>query len=87
MANSLTKEEKEILDSVELGEWKSTPNFQKRKVELQKIASATLTKNKNVNIRISERDLQELQKQAIKEGLSYQNFISSILHKFAGENI
>jgi predicted DNA binding CopG/RHH family protein len=38
--------------------------------------------DKRINIRISEKDLIKLQRRAVKEGLPYQTFISSILHKF-----
>jgi len=30
----------------------------------------------------SERDLIELQREAVKEGLPYQTYVSSIIHKF-----
>jgi predicted DNA binding CopG/RHH family protein len=45
-------------------------------------ARNTLRKDKRLNIRISERDLVELQRKAVKEGLPYQTYVSSILHKF-----
>ena len=80
--NDLDKEEKEILDSFEKGEWKSTSDLSKRKVMLKEYARSTIRKEKRVNIRISERDLKELQRIALKEGLPYQTFISSILHKY-----
>lgn len=53
-----------------------------RKKRLKDSAQATLRKDKRVNIRISERDLNELQRKAVHEGLPYQTFIASILHKF-----
>jgi len=87
MTNNLTNEELDILESFEKGEWKSVPNIKKRKEELKQYTRATLRKDKRVNIRISERDLQELQRQAVHEGLPYQTFISSILHKFVNGNL
>jgi len=78
----LSKEEKEILDSVENGEWKTVSGLEKEKKRFQEYAKATLRKNKRINIRISEKDLVNLQKKAIDEGLPYQTFISSILHKY-----
>jgi predicted DNA binding CopG/RHH family protein len=33
-------------------------------------------------MRISERDLLELQRKAVREGLPYQTYVSSIIHKF-----
>ena len=86
MTNNLVNEERDILESFERGEWKSVPNIEKRKEDLKQYARATLRKDKRVNIRISERDLKELQRQAVHEGLPYQTFISSILHKFVNGN-
>ena len=80
--NKLDKEEKELLDSFEKGEWKSRSNLSDRKEELRGYARATIRKDKRVNIRISERDLKELQRIALREGLPYQTLISSILHKY-----
>jgi predicted DNA binding CopG/RHH family protein len=82
MKTRLTKEEKEILDSFEKGEWVPVTNLSKRKKELAQYARNTLKKDKRLNIRISERDLLELQRKAVKEGLPYQTYVSSILHKF-----
>ena len=78
----LTKEEKDILDSVENGEWERIPNFKKEVARYKKAAHATVRKDKRVNIRMTERDLIHFQKTAVYEGLPYQTFISSILHKF-----
>lgn len=78
----LSKEEKEILDSVERGEWRRIPNFKKEAKRYQDYARATLRKDKRVNIRMTEKDLVHFQKKAVEEGLPYQTFISSILHKY-----
>ena len=82
MKTKLTKEEKEILDSFERGEWVPVTDLSKRKKELAEYARNTLRKDKRLNIRISERDLIELQRKAVKEGLPYQTYVSSIIHKF-----
>jgi predicted DNA binding CopG/RHH family protein len=82
MKNRLTEEEKEILDSFERGEWIPVKDLSKRKRDLIRYAQNTLKKDKRLNIRISERDLNELQKKAVSEGLPYQTFVSSIIHKF-----
>ena len=78
----LTKEEKDILDSVERGEWKRIPNYRKEVARYREAARATMRKDKRVNIRMTERDLVHLQKTAMHEGLPYQTLISSILHKY-----
>lgn len=78
----VSKEEKELLDSVERKEWVSIPDFRKEAKRYQEYARATFRKDKRVNIRISEKDLAKIQKRALQEGLPYQTLISSILHKF-----
>jgi predicted DNA binding CopG/RHH family protein len=78
----IDKDEREILDSVERDEWKTIPEVEKETKRYQKYARAAFRKDKRINIRISEKDLIKLQRRAVKEGLPYQTFISSILHKF-----
>ncbi|MBU4487032.1 MAG: antitoxin [Candidatus Delongbacteria bacterium] len=77
-----SKEEKELLNSVEKGEWKQVTDFKAKSAKYKQIAESTERKDKRVNIRITERDLIHLQKKALKEGLPYQSLISSILHKY-----
>ncbi len=83
----LTKEEKDILESVENGEWETVPNFKKEANRYQQAARATLRKDKRVNIRMTERDLVHFQKKAMEEGLPYQTLISSVLHKYINGNL
>ncbi len=45
-------------------------------------ADATFKKDQRLNIRISSRDLKNLQARALEEGVPYQNFAASVLHKF-----
>ena len=82
MKHRLNEEEQEILNSFERGEWVPVKDLSKRKKELIRYARDTLKKDKRLNIRISERDLNELQKKAVSEGLPYQTFVSSIIHKY-----
>ena len=78
----MTQEEKSLLESVERGEWRRIPNFPREAVRYREAARAALRKDKRVNIRMAERDLVRFQKTAVHEGLPYQTFISSILHKY-----
>lgn len=77
----LDKEEKQILASIEAGNFKSVPLTKQEIRRHAGIARATLAKTKTVNVRISERDLLRLKARATREGLSYQTFITSVLHK------
>ena len=87
MTDKINKDEQDLLKSFERGEWKSVNNLKERKSDLKDYARTTMRKEKRVNIRISERDLKELQRKAVQEGLPYQTFISSILHKFINGNL
>lgn len=81
----LDKEEQELLDSVERGEWKPVKNSDEEIKKLQEAAKNTLNKTRNINIRLSERDVHKLKARAIKEGIPYQTLASSILHQATSE--
>lgn len=76
----LSKEEKEILKDFEAGEFKSVLTPERRKM-LQETAEETFKKDKRINIRISSRDLESLQRRALEEGIPYQTLVASVLHK------
>ena len=78
----LTKEDQDLVASVEAGEWKSVRNLLGEKRRYAMIARHTLRKDKRINIRISQRDLEGLQVKAVREGIPYQTLISSVLHKY-----
>lgn len=78
----LDREDKEILESVEEGEWESIPRLESEKKRFQEYADATFKKDRRINIRISSKDLIAIQKRALEEGIPYQTLISSLLHKF-----
>lgn len=79
--SKLSKEEKELLDAVEAGEFESVLT-ESRREGLEAIASNTFKKDKRINIRISNRDLTAIQSRATEEGIPYQTFVSSIIHKY-----
>ena len=78
----LNQEEKDLLDAVDRGEYKSVPNAKKEIARYRSYIAATLNRNRNINIRLSERDLHKLKAKAQEEGLPYQTLIASLLHKF-----
>ena len=78
----LTKEEKQILEDFEKGEFKPVKNEAAQKRKYRKYAQFTLSKTRNINIRLSEKDLLKLKSKAIEEGIPYQTLVSSILHKY-----
>jgi len=77
----LSKEEENILQDFESGEFQSDLSNKRRK-HLEKTAEETFKKDKRINIRISSRDLLAIQRRALQEGIPYQTLVSSILHKY-----
>ena len=78
----LDEEELQILRDFERGEFESIQNFREEKRRLEVAARRALQKDKRINIRLSSRDLEKLQKRAVAEGIPYQTLIASTLHKF-----
>ena len=78
----LEKAERDIRTSVEKGEWRSAHPTGKDLRRYIRSARATLRKNRRINIRLSQIDLEALQTRAIQEGIPYQTLIASLLHKF-----
>ena len=65
----LNKEEKEILEAYESGKVKTVRGKKAALSKHQEYAEATFRKDKRVNIRISGRDLNLLQRRALSEGI------------------
>jgi predicted DNA binding CopG/RHH family protein len=78
----LDDEERDILESYERGEWVSVKNPKKEIKRLQQYARNTLQKDKRINIRMSSKDLDQVQVIAAQEGIPYQTLVSSIIHKY-----
>lgn len=78
----LDSEEKQILEDFEKDQYLSVKDFKKAKQAYQEAAVNTLSKAKNINIRLSQKDLLKLKAKAIEDGLPYQTLVSSILHRF-----
>jgi len=78
----LDAEEKDILESYERGEWTPIKNPKGEIKKLREYARNTLQKDKRINIRMSSKDLDQVQVIAVQEGIPYQTLISSIIHKY-----
>ena len=77
----IDKEEMELAKSLEAEEWVSDLT-KKEKKHYEEYARNSLTKQKRINIRMTERDLKKIQAKAIEEGLPYQTLISMLIHKY-----
>ena len=78
----LTDEEKEILEAFEKGQLIPSKNANKIKKDLTEAAKNTLNKTKNINIRLSEKDILKAKTRAARDGIPYQTLLSSIIHRF-----
>ncbi|MGH7249760.1 MAG: antitoxin [Minisyncoccia bacterium] len=79
----LDREEAALLASFERGEWTRSKKSKAAKKEVFQAASEFLKKDARINIRMSSFDLDLIKQIAVREGLSYQSLITSVLHKFA----
>lgn len=82
MKNKLNEEDAELLETIENEELQSISGLATAKNKYSEYAAQTLKKDKRINIRISDKDLQSIQRKAIAEGIPYQTLISSLLHKY-----
>lgn len=55
----------------------------RERTRYSRYAKATFRKDRRLNIRLSSKDLEAIQKRALAEGLPYQTLIPSLLHKYA----
>lgn len=79
---ALDSEEKNIVESYDRGEWRTVRNPEQEIKRLREYARNTLQKDKRINIRMSSKDLDQVQAIAAQEGIPYQTLISSIIHKY-----
>ncbi len=76
------QEEKDLMESIEREEWKPVKNANREKAKAIEAARNTLKKDKRINLRLTQKDYQQIQIRAIEEGLPYQSLIASIVHKY-----
>jgi len=80
------QEEQEILEAFEKGEYESVVTDDRKKL-LAEAAENTFKKDRRINIRLSSKDLEALQRRALREGIPYQTLVSSILHKYVSGDL
>jgi len=80
-------EELEILQAWEAGTLKPVSDMAEQAKVHRAAAHATFKKDQRLNIRISSRDLKSLQARALEEGVPYQTFAASLLHKFVSGHL
>jgi predicted DNA binding CopG/RHH family protein len=83
----LDAEELEILQAWEAGTLKPVKDMDEHLKAHRSAAGATFKKDQRINIRISSRDLKNLQARAAEEGIPYQTLAASVLHKYVSGHL
>ena len=78
----LTEEEESMLSDFENDEFVVVDNTEEYKAMFEKAAHNYFL-TQHINMRISKNDLMAIKRIAANEGMEYQPFIRSILHKYA----
>lgn len=82
MKTKLDKYEEDILESFSNNEWHEVENMDSEIEKHKQYADETFKKNKRVNIRLSQKDINLLKIKAMEEGIPYQTLMASVLHKY-----
>ncbi|MFH1900330.1 MAG: CopG family antitoxin [Patescibacteria group bacterium] len=81
----LDQEEKNILHELDEG------NFvvlnKKDNERYTKYARTILDKAKNINIRLSDKDLQKVKARAVSKGIPYQTLVTSVIHQYVNDEV
>ena len=85
-AVKLTKDEKNILTKFESGKLKRVKGIKKETERYKEHASYTLSKPRNINIRLSQKTFSKIKAVAARKGLPYQTFISSLIHQYSDKD-
>ena len=81
--NYIDNEEKELMDSLDAIDLSQIKHDKENSKLLKKSAKAFVKKEETkMNIRISSSELEKIKAIALQEGLKYQTFIKSVLHKY-----
>jgi predicted DNA binding CopG/RHH family protein len=81
--NYLDKEEQELIEAYETVDRKNIrPPSQEEQNKVKLAAKEFLKKETKMNIRIDPFELRKIKEFADNEGLKYQTFVKSIIHKY-----
>jgi len=87
MKYKLDIEEQQILEDIEKGKYRSIPQLKEELRKAREYAKYTLEKVKNINIRLSYKDIQRLKAKAAENGMPYQTLVATVLHQYANEKV
>ena len=74
--------EKELYESIENDEWEAVKNFYDLRNDLKKAAKTMLMKKEKIDVILAKQDINNLKAKAFEEGMGYEAFAGSVLHKY-----
>ena len=81
----LDEEERELMEAAESDLLESVENPDKFEAEALEAIKNTFEKKKKITINLFENDISIIKKQALKAGIPYQTYISSLIHRYASK--
>ncbi len=78
----LDEEERELMEAAENDDLQSVPNPEEFEAEALEAIKNTFEKKKKITINLFENDISIIKKQALKAGIPYQTYISSLIHRY-----
>jgi predicted DNA binding CopG/RHH family protein len=75
--------EQDLLEAVEGADsFENASNVEQEIIDAKLAAKNYLSKTRNINIRITEKDLLLLKRKSIENNIPYQTIVSSIIHQY-----
>lgn len=84
---NLDKDEIEMLESVERGEWTSIGNIEERRQRLRDYFSTKSEPSRNVNIYLNKNEFEKLLEKSSQYNMNYQELIEKLIHNFTSGKI
>ncbi len=81
----LDDEERELMEAAENENLESVSNPDQFEKEALEAIKNTFEKKKKITINLFENDISIIKKQALKAGIPYQTYISSLVHRYASK--
>ena len=81
-SRKLDADEAALMTAYERGDFTVGPASAAQRASARAAATATLKRDKRMNVRMSSMDMIELQTKAAKLGMPYQTLVASVLHQY-----
>lgn len=81
------EEEQFWIEAAERGELRPVENQEEAIAQLKASAQKTLKKDARISLRMTSADVARFKRLAAREGMPYQTYISSVLHKYVNKQL